>query len=52
MGFFEHVPVPSLENVPVPTFTVLLGEANQAQDNQSRCDASGYNVLHHGGHSS
>jgi len=30
---------------------VRLGEANQGQDNQSHCDASGYNVLHHGCHS-
>jgi hypothetical protein len=51
MGFFERVRVPILEHVPVPTFMMLLGEANQCQDNQSHCDACGYNVLHHGCHS-
>jgi hypothetical protein len=35
----------------VPTFMVRLGEADQGKDNQSHCDASGYNVLHHGCHS-
>jgi hypothetical protein len=30
---------------------VRLDEANQGQDNQSHCDASGYDILHHGCHS-
>ena len=29
----------------MPTFMVRLGEADQGKDNQSHCDASGYNVL-------
>jgi hypothetical protein len=30
---------------------VLLGEGKQAHQNQSRQDTSGYDVLHHGCHS-
>jgi len=38
-GFMERVRSPIFEHVPVPTFMVLLGEANQDQDHQSHCGA-------------
>jgi hypothetical protein len=36
------------EHVPVPTFMVLLGEANRGHDNQGYDDTHGYEILHHG----
>jgi hypothetical protein len=48
----EVVPLPPIfDYVSVPTFMALLGEANRGRDNQSHCDASGYDVLCHGCHS-
>src|SRR5258706_9979946 len=43
--------VPVLKNFAVPAFMVLLGEGKQAHHHQSRQDKSGYEVLHHGYHS-
>jgi hypothetical protein len=43
--------VPLLNQVAIPAFMVLLGEGKQAHQNQSRQDTSGYDVLHHGCHS-
>jgi hypothetical protein len=39
------------DQVAIPAFMVLLGEGKQAHQNQSRQDTSGYDVLHHGCHS-
>jgi hypothetical protein len=39
------------DQVTIPAFMVLLGEGKQAHQNQSRQDTSGYDVLHHGCHS-
>lgn len=39
------------DQVAIPAFMVLLGEGKHAEENQSRQDTSGYDVLHHGCHS-
>jgi hypothetical protein len=39
------------DQVAIPAFMVLLDEGKQAHENQCRQDTSGYDVLHHGCHS-
>ena len=40
-----------IDRVPVQAPIMFLGEGKQAHDHQSRQDKSGYEVLHHGYHS-